>query len=106
MSGDWRERGRVLRVAEGCVGGWWAVGCVGAAQYGGVVGYEGGSDGGVVGVGGVGGAEEDGADGGSGVEGEVGMVLDEVGEVLGAGADAVDDVAESLSSEGAECGGD
>lgn len=79
---------------------------VGAAEYGVALGEEGAADGGDGGVVGVGGAEEDGADGGAVVELECGVAGDEVGEVVGGGDGAVDEVGESVAAEGLEGDGD
>lgn len=79
---------------------------VGAAEYGVAAGEEGAADGGDGGVGGVGGAEEDGADGGVVVEVEGGGFVDEVGEVVGGGEGAVDEVGESGAAECLEGDGD
>ena len=54
----------------------------------------------------MGGAEQDGADGGVVVELEAGVVGNEVGEVVGVGADLVDEGAEAVASEGFEGDGD
>ena len=53
-----------------------------------------------------GGAEEDGAEGGAVVELECGVGVDEVGEVVGGGEGAVDEVGESVAAEGLEGDGD
>lgn len=79
---------------------------VGAAEYGLALGEEGAADGGDGGVVGVGGAEEDGADGGAVVEPEVRVAVDEVGEVVGGGDGAVDEVGESVAAECLEGDGD
>lgn len=78
----------------------------GAAEDGVSLGEEGAADGGDGGVVGVGGAEEDGADGGAVVELEVGVLVDEVGEVVGGGDGAVDEVGESVAAECLEGDGD
>lgn len=57
-------------------------------------------------VGGSGGPEEDGADGGRVVEFEAGVRLDLAGELVGVGADLVDEGAESVAAEGFEGDGD
>lgn len=78
----------------------------GAAEYGVASGEEGAADGGDGVVVGVGGAEEDGGDGGAVVEVECGVFGDEVGEVVGGGAGAVDEVGESGAAECLEGDGD
>lgn len=83
-----------------------AVAGVGAAEHGVASGEEGAADGGDGGVVGVGGAEEDGADGGAVVEVEGGGFGDEVGEVLGGGEGAVDEVGEPGAAECPEGDGD
>ncbi|WVT94953.1 hypothetical protein V3O60_27955 [Streptomyces xanthochromogenes] len=72
---------------------------VGAAEDGGPVGEEGAADVGDGVVVGVAGAEEDGGDGGVFVELQLVVLVDELGQLGGVGADVVDEVGEAVAAE-------
>lgn len=106
---QFQERGQVAWPGVGVEeGGFEPAAAVegGAAEDGAAFVQEGAAYGGDGVVGGFGGPEEDSADGRPVVELEAGVGGYEVGELVGAGADLVDEGADSFSSEGFEGDGD
>lgn len=106
---QFQERGQVARPGVGVEEGGFepeaAVEC-GASEDGAALVQEGAAYGGDGGVGGSGGSEQDGADGGPVVELEAGVGGYEVGQLVGVGADLVDEGADAFSAEGFEGDGD
>lgn len=106
---QFQERGQVARPGVGVEEGGFEPEAVveqGSAEDGASFVEEGAAYGGDGFVGGLGGPEQDGAEGGWVVELEAGVCLGEVRQFDGAGADLVDERAESRSSQGFEGDGD